>query len=195
MFRRIVKIIEEHQTTSTLIFASIAGLLGFLVSLLVSPLERTDILSAVSKTVAYLGASVPLSRWVFGLLVMAALVGSAFLGWPLINRFQQLREEKPAPPPPSDSYREAKIRDILWRWIWAGGEVYNLTAYCPECDLKLNWKAAQSGVAALGGYFACKRCKERRTNHEIREEFRITISEEIQRRARVLDRGEKLPSG
>lgn len=168
--------------------------IGGLIVAIVSPLERADILNAFNSVFGYLGASVPLSRWVFALLVAAALVGIAFLGWPLVDRLQDRQRKKPAPPPPSHSYLEDTIEGIVWRWEWTRSGPYELTPFCPECDLELVWRDFTRGVAALQGRYVCQKCKDRRSNTDMKHDIRDRVAKEIERKARKLDKGGELPS-
>lgn len=121
---------------------------------------------------------------------MAALVGVAFLGFPIIDRLKKLREKKPAPRP-SDSYKEDTIDGVRWRWWRQFGTLKGITPYCVECDHELSWRYTDPmGNTCLH----CPKCNTARSKANHRENIHQNIELEIERRARMLDRGEKLPS-
>ena len=117
MFGRIARLIEKYRVTSTLLFMSVTGVLGFLASLLVRPLEREDLLAAITSFFSYLGDSVSLSRWTFAVLLAVALVGTMFIGFPAVAWFRRLREDR-TPPLPHLSYTQDTIDGVVWRWWW-----------------------------------------------------------------------------
>ena len=196
MFRRIVELIEGYRVTSTLLFMSVTGVLGFLVSLLVRPLEREDLLAAITSIVSYVGGSVSLSRWTFAVLLVVALVGIMFLGSPIVDWVRELREKRPEPPAPLPrfSYTEDTIDGVLWRWEWAGNSSspYKPVPYCTKCDYELEVKRTERHVDSFK--LCCARCASPRSS---RPASRIgSLAEhaklEIERRARKIDKGEEI---
>lgn len=88
-----------------------------------------------------------------------------------------------APKPPMQP-EEATVSGVLWRW-WPDrryGRVGHLKAFCPTCDLELEWHEAPGAYIAAGNWttrLVCLRCPEVQSSFETRADRVLDITRKI----------------
>ena len=79
---------------------------------------------------------------------------------------------------------EATIDGVLWRWTPNDflGRVGDLKAFCPTCDLELDWQEEPRAYRAAGNWTTtlwCARCPEIRRSHETYAAHVLNVTRKI----------------
>lgn len=79
---------------------------------------------------------------------------------------------------------EATVGAVLWRW-WPDrrhGRVGHLKAFCPKCDLELEWHESPGAYIAAGNWtttLVCLRCPDIQSSFETRAERVLDVTRKI----------------
>ncbi len=79
---------------------------------------------------------------------------------------------------------EATVGAVLWRW-WPDrrhGRVGHLKAFCPTCDLELEWHESPGAYIAAGNWtttLVCLRCPEVQSSFETRADRVLDVTRKI----------------
>jgi hypothetical protein len=92
--------------------------------------------------------------------------------------------------PPSEAFKapaqpeEATVGAVLWRW-WPDrrhGRVGHLKAFCPTCDLELEWHESPGAYIAAGNWtttLVCLRCPDVQCSFETRADRVLDVTRKI----------------
>jgi hypothetical protein len=180
---RLVTWIESPPT----LIAAAAVVVATVITAVVGPLEREDILGGAAALSTYLGSEVPLPRWGAGALGLGSLIAVAFLGRPLVERVRALQRRKGSS---HLSYRIDTIEGIRWRWSWEtfGIKVSSIECFCPVCDHELERRHQRHPGGRTECWWFCPRCDKAASS--VMPDFqtlenRVRFEIERQGRARV----------
>lgn len=93
-----------------------------------------------------------LSGWVLFLLGLFTLVG-------LITLLKKIFKKRN-----SNSYKEDMIYAVTWRWKWRKENIYDLHAYCPDCEDMLVYDDSPcTSSPKKETHFICQHCDQIKT--------------------------------
>jgi hypothetical protein len=123
----------------------------------------------MAKMHAYLGGTIPVRRWVYGLLLGVAalfvllLIGAASTVYSAKKTGHTFAPIVPVEP--WRSYVADIFYDIKWQWSYQHGEITRLCTFCPRCDYQM----VPEGLDYIRHiWFRCDVCKRK---YDVQEDW------------------------
>jgi hypothetical protein len=175
---------EKHKIRNTVVASLTTAAITALVQYLVPGGWATvfaKVASIASGAIAWLGAPIVLSRWLFILLALLALILALVI---CIRIRAAIRN------PDRSDYVEDEFEGLVWRWRYAfTGAIVELWCFCPECDSVLVYSEEGGSFVEERKpmvHLKCERCQTRRASLEGNREFVLArIQRLIDRKLRV----------
>ncbi|MDK9719651.1 MAG: hypothetical protein OEL53_00555 [Rhodospirillales bacterium] len=149
---------------SKVIASAIIAILAIVISYFAGwgPAILSAISSVISAAVDFIASSSEVPNWlllILGICAVTVVAFLAFLGW--LHFLSEAYED------PLSKYREDNFFGILWRWrYFPSGEIYNLTSFCPRCDLQVYPNNASGWSAVDHIEYRCEDCGIRLNDFE-----------------------------
>jgi hypothetical protein len=177
--------IERHPTRNAIIAGVIATVVGGLILAgILSTTFRQWIYSFITTTWKlitaswhYLLSSVPVPRWLLGLLILLSLVT-------LLRAMLLLFKSEGVDEPTWQSYTQDEFFGIVWRW---DNEFLpsSIRPYCPRCDTLLVYFGYSGSNFTSSTLFSCETCRSEIANLEGNYDYIVAkVGRQIDRKMR-----------